>query len=290
MDGLRLPPGTGLPTGQSFYSVVEPLGRPGGNATAFLVQCTGGPYRGVPFAAKFFLSGRPERREAFRREIQYLRENDHPTILRVYDEGTLYDEYPFYISRYMATNMSQALRTSLPMMDRLLYASQLAAALVFLSSNKPPIVHRDIKPKNVFVNGRTCLLGDFGMLQRLGEEVHPETGPPGPVGYRTPELVRYARRGEPPIPASDLFQVGLVLCEIITGNNPLQPSAKFEDDLLLRPLAPIPGPLGVPLTNILSRMIAIDHETRPLPEEVLGTFNQYLVAEAQRLSATRIVR
>lgn len=53
----------------------------GGNAVTFLVVCTAGPHRGVPFALKFFRRmSKPERREAFVDELEFLKCCDHPAV------------------------------------------------------------------------------------------------------------------------------------------------------------------------------------------------------------------
>jgi serine/threonine protein kinase len=96
-------------SGANTYSLVEPLGE-GGNATTFLVLCASGPARGLPFAAKFFLNDKADRRQAFLREIGYLNDHPHPAILTVHDYGQTFNGRPYYISRYMATTMESVIK------------------------------------------------------------------------------------------------------------------------------------------------------------------------------------
>src|SRR5262249_58945899 len=90
-------------------------------------------------------------------------------------------------------------------------------------------------------------------------------GPGMPRAYRTPNLVDYLRGGPAPTPRSDVFQLGLVLAEVFTGKNPLQPltGEDFTAPVELVPLDPIPGELGEPLRYRLQEMLARKPEDRP---------------------------
>ncbi|CAN5639848.1 hypothetical protein BH11ARM2_BH11ARM2_25170 [soil metagenome] len=242
------------------YALLEPLGEPGGSGTAFLALCTSGKMRGIPFAVKFFLSGNEARRRSFLEEIAFLQNETHPAILAVYDSGTTYNRVPFYISRHMSATLEDVIvQGEAPLLDKLLFASQLCAALAFLSSTEPKIVHRDVKPKNIFVNGRTCVLGDFGMMHRTGDT---EVDPGMPKAYRTPELVRHLAGGGPVTPASDLYQLGLVLYRLFTGINPLLPCIDRSDPIILAPLPEVETVFGPILNNVLPATLAEDPERR----------------------------
>ena len=85
----RLPIDTDLFSDQGVsYTVVNSLARPGGTAEAYLVICTSGPAKGIPFAVKLFVSGIEARRQAFTKELEFLRANQHEAILPVYDFGS----------------------------------------------------------------------------------------------------------------------------------------------------------------------------------------------------------
>lgn len=125
--------------------------------------------------------------------------------------------------------------------EKVLYACQLLSALQLLQNRN--IIHRDIKPNNIFVNGSNAVLGDFGLIkaldinEQLNEQVdddieminetafHTAEGYVAmPYFYRTPELVAYANKRDVLHIESDVFQLGLVLTELFTGENPLIPS------------------------------------------------------------------
>jgi serine/threonine protein kinase len=180
----------------------------------------------------------------------------------------------------MATTLEQVIKTgNVSNLDKLLYASQLCAALNFLSKSDPPIIHRDIKPANVFVNGRTCLLGDFGMMQREGDsDVEPGT----PRSYRTPELVRHINTGELPTAKSDIYQLGLVLYKLFTGINPQQACQQKTDDIVLDSLPELPESLAPTVSGPLAGTPSNDTNRPPLPEVLLPLFVELAQAEARR--------
>jgi serine/threonine protein kinase len=129
----------------------------------------------------------------------------------------------------------------------------------------PYVVHRDIKPKNIFLKAGTCVLGDFGLV--FQDVVPVATGQPQGAmpamaqAYRTPELVAYHATGKKPPPASDVFQLGLVACELFTGKNPLRPAGP-KKPVQLDQLDDVPGPLGETIKARLEEMIIIDTESR----------------------------
>lgn len=87
-DGLFLDPGKGIRASSGRWYRIEQLLGAGGNAVTYLVVCTDGPHRGVPFALKFFRRmSKPERLAAFLEELDFLKTCDHPAIMRVYDDG-----------------------------------------------------------------------------------------------------------------------------------------------------------------------------------------------------------
>ena len=71
-----------------WYKSIELLGT-GGNAATFLACCTSTPLKGLLFAIKVFRRlSKPERRNSFLEEARFLRTCDHPSVMRVFDEGT----------------------------------------------------------------------------------------------------------------------------------------------------------------------------------------------------------
>lgn len=257
----------------TWYRNVQVLGT-GGNAITFLVVATSGPHRGVPFAMKVFRRlSLPERRERFLREIEFLQGCDHPSVLRVFDRGVQGAgdaEYPFVVAEYLAETLDSVIkagRTSVVV--KISYALQLLSALSYLASLRPAIIHRDIKPKNIFVKGGSCVLGDFGLFKAAStapeddREVFKESlGAGMPARYRTPDQVDYLHGRSNLTPSSDIFQLGLVLAELFTGVNPQRPGA-LEAPIELEALRSFPGSFSRPIGNIINSMLAMDPAERP---------------------------
>lgn len=287
-DTLHLDPGRGIQgSSESWYRIEQLLGA-GGNAVTYLVVCTEGRNRGVPFALKFFRRmSKPERRIAFRDELDFLKSCDHPSIMRVYDDGTFAfsfggteAEYPFLVAEYLPRTMFQVMRSgAASITEKTIYATQLLAALAYLDSQEPPVVHRDVKPQNIFIKGHACVLGDFGLLKRLdnvGEEdrdlFKESVGIGMPYFYRSPDLVSYASQESPITTKSDVFQLGLVLTELFTGRNRcLRPP---QDDPLadveLEVMRTIPSNHGGLIAPLLFRMLEMDPAGRPSASDLLG--------------------
>lgn len=278
-DSIFIEVGQGLKSDSgAWYQCVQVLGV-GGNAVTLLVLATEGPNRGVLFALKIFRKlSAPERREAFLKEIAFLKISNHPSVMRVFDTGLFRtgapgkpNEYPFVVAEYLPMTLAGVMsRRSASVVEKISYSIQLLAGIDYLASQKPQVVHRDIKPQNVFLKGHSCVLGDFGLLkvldgqQEIGREVFKESGGAGmPFYYRTPDLVDYALQKTPLTAKSDVFQLGLVLTQLFTGSNPCEPSDEILAPVVLRALPVIPGELGASTASLLKRMLTLDPATRP---------------------------
>jgi serine/threonine protein kinase len=105
-------------------------------------------YKGLQFAVKVF--DRPDRagwRHRFMREVNFLRACDHPSIMRVYDEGEDAADRPFIVMEYLPQTLRDRRRERLSNIEKVSYTLQLLSALRYLAHLDPPVVHRDIKPR-----------------------------------------------------------------------------------------------------------------------------------------------
>lgn len=279
-DELVLQPGTPIDsqTGRA-YRVVQTLGA-GGNAVTYLVIATSGAHKGVLFALKIFRRlSMPHRRTKFIEEIAFLQKCDHPSIMRVFDDGLFHHtaggkekEYPFVVAEYLPQTLYHIIRSrSATLVEKVSYALQLASALAFLESLDTKVVHRDIKPQNIFVKGRSCVLGDFGLMKQLDgieeedrEVFKQSVGAGMPFFYRTPDLIRYVR-GEADLSVkTDVFQLGLVIAELFTGRNPCRrpPDGDHLADLEMDDLCFIPGCMGGAVSSLIESMLVRDPAQR----------------------------
>ena len=155
--------------------------------------------------------------ERFKREGKILAKLDHSNIIKVLDFG-MSKEF-FYISfEYIeGESLRNIFKTkSLTPEQKEHVMIQLLQGLDYAHSNQ--IIHRDIKPENIFIDKNLNVkLGDFGLA--LSAEDNYVTNPYSIVGtpsYMSPEQVR----GSKLTAQSDLFSLGVVLCELFTGKNP----------------------------------------------------------------------
>jgi serine/threonine-protein kinase len=268
----------------NWYKNVQFLGR-GGNAVAYLVLATSGHNEGNLFALKVFrrLSD-AGRRARFLEEISFLQQCEHPAIMRVYDEGEFtagQETYPFVVAEYLPSTLAQIPLEAMTITEKLTFTMQLLSAVAFLQGAEQPIVHRDIKPQNIFLKGRSCVLGDFGLMKRLDgvddvdrEVFRQSIGPGMPYRYRTPDLVAYARGEAPLTVKSDVFQLGLVVAELFTGRNVCKISADLLAPVELEKLPFIRGTLGGSLAALIRKMLEFNPAERPLARDLLNPWQR----------------
>ena len=264
----------------TWYRNLQTLGR-GGNAATFLVVATSGPHRGVPFAAKLFRRlSKPERRDSFLQEMRFLEGCSHPSVMRVFDTGVFQHHHPFLIAEYLPRTLHQVIRAdNTPVTLKISFATQLLSALAYLEAIEKPVIHRDIKPQNIFIKGNSCVLGDFGLMKwAAGEsaedkEVFKESlGAGMPARYRTPDQVAYLNGDAALTVRSDIFQLGLVLAELFTGRNPEKPAMDFAKPVELDPLALVKGGLGRVIANVIDEMLVMDPAKRPTAAQLLSAW------------------
>ena len=265
-DYLYIKPFTGIQSSSgAWYQTIKFLGK-GGNGISYLVLCTGGKYLGCIFTLKIlYRISKPERIKKFLNEVAFVKDCSFPTILKQYDDGEWHN-YPFVIMDYMSTTLDAMIKKGeLAIGDKILFSLQLLSAVKYLQEKN--VVHRDIKPSNVFIKDNTAILGDFGLIKDLSDTSFDDTEEikgyyAMPKAYRTPELVAYAKSESQICKESDIFQLGLVLCELFTGKNPLKPS---DDPLSDISLFPIPYRKNTYLNRviwIIQRMLKKDKTER----------------------------
>jgi serine/threonine protein kinase len=214
--------------------------------------------------------------------------------MRVIDAGVFYEKHPFLVAEYLPDTLHRVIRSAAStMVERISYAMQLLSAIAYLTSRTPPVVHRDIKPRNVFIKGKSCVLGDFGLMKHIVENVADDRellresiGPGMPFQYRTPDQVEYLGGRAEVTSASDVFQVGLVLAELFTGRNPEKRAGRFEDPVELESLNTIRGALGSSIRNVLNEMLEPSPDRRPTAIKLLdvwGGFFQTAVIRSHAL-------
>lgn len=156
-------------------------------------------------------------RSRFKRELKLIASLEHPAIVPVYDVGE--DEgQPFFVMRYMSGgSLTDVIKKgAFSLQDAALIIERLAAALDHAHARK--IIHRDIKPDNVLFDGsNNPYLSDFGVA-KLTESAVSATGNEviGTPAYISPEQAR----GESVDHRADIYGLGAILYEMLTGKRP----------------------------------------------------------------------
>jgi serine/threonine protein kinase len=164
----------------------------------------------------------------FRREAMLVARLQHPHILPVFGVGVV-DDIQYFTMPYVEGGSLRAhleQHRHLPVVDARRVLSEIGDALA--CAHRQGIVHRDVKPENIFLERRTgrTLLADFGVALALGEpEGVTQSGTTvGTPAYMSPEQVD----GRPLNGLSDIYSLGLVGWEMVTGQRPWSGDSVYD--------------------------------------------------------------
>jgi len=175
--------------------------------------------------------------ERFRREAKNAASLSHPNIVSIYDRGEAEGTYYIAMEYLDGRSLKELIvaRGPAPVNVSIDYARQILAAIRF--AHRHGIVHRDIKPHNVLVDAEGRLkVTDFG-IARAGTSQMTEAGSIiGTAQYLSPEQAK----GAPVDQTSDLYSVGVVLYELLTGVVPFSGDTPVE--IAMKHLSSTPEP------------------------------------------------
>jgi eukaryotic-like serine/threonine-protein kinase len=175
--------------------------------------------------------------ERFRREAKNAASLSHPNIVSIYDRGEAEGTYYIAMEYLDGRSLKELIvaRGPAPIHLAVDYTRQILAAIRF--AHRHGIVHRDIKPHNVLVDGEGRLkVTDFG-IARAGVSQMTEAGSIiGTAQYLSPEQAK----GAPVDQTSDLYSVGVVLYELLTGEVPFTGDTPVE--IAMKHLSTAPEP------------------------------------------------
>ncbi|MDQ3153398.1 MAG: serine/threonine protein kinase, partial [Actinomycetota bacterium] len=198
-------------------------------------------------------------------ELATLARLRHPGLIELFDAGN--DDGRAYLVMQLVKGPPLAERLQVgPLPEQAVggLGAELADTLAYVHANG--VTHRDVKPANVLLGeDDRPMLGDFGIARLVDTTRITATGYlVGTAAYMSPEQVR----GAPVGPATDVYALGLVLLECVTGRREY-PGAIMESltSRLHRPPDVRPG-LAHGLTPLLTRMTAIDPAERPTAADV----------------------
>lgn len=209
------------------YRLTELIGRGGMGSVYRAVDLRLGRTVAIKFLSSSLVAD-PMARRRFLREAQTASTLSHPNICTIYEVNDQ-DDRPYIVMEHVEGKTLKEIlaRGPLPVEIALGFAIDIADALE--EAHRKGIIHRDIKPSNVIINEReTAVVLDFGLAKQLPSfsrsEEHAEelssvtTGAMiiGTAHYMSPEQIR----GEPVDHRSDLFSLGIVLYEMLSGTPP----------------------------------------------------------------------
>jgi eukaryotic-like serine/threonine-protein kinase len=247
------------------YEVVEPLGS-GGMGEVYLARDR---VLGRDVALKVLrgqYAGDEEFAERFKREALSAASLSHPNIVQVYDRGETEDGSSYIAMEYVpGGTLKERISNGGPLeaAAAATLGAQVAEALG--AAHDRGMVHRDIKPQNVLLTARgDAKVADFGIARAASSVTISQTGSVmGTAGYMSPEQAL----GKPATPKSDLYSLGVVPYETLTGElpytaeNPIAVSMKHVNEPLQPPREVNPRiPEG--MNALVTKLLAKDPEDR----------------------------
>jgi len=213
-----------IPDAVGPYRLIKRLGE-GGMGTVYLAQRADGVYE-RQVAIKFVRNYNPAANQQFAFERQLLAKLKHPNIAQLIDGGEV-DGQPYLVMEYVdgvaISKFSQQADVSLGDVIRLF----IQVALSVHHAHGQLVIHRDIKPGNVLVTGdKQVKLLDFGIAKLYQADDGPATDSALTQAGLTPITPDYASpeqlAGERVTPASDVYALGVLMYETLTGERPFR--------------------------------------------------------------------
>jgi serine/threonine-protein kinase len=196
----------------------------------------------------------PETLDRFRKEARHAGALSHPHVAQVYDYGPAGPEWPPYLVMEFVDGPSLADILAVEPIEAAFALDVIAQAADGLSAaHRAGLVHRDVKPGNILIGPEGLVkVTDFGIAHAAGQA--PITGPNTVMGttqYMAPERIS----GDQGSPASDLYALGIVLHECLTGEPPYAGApADVMAAHLYSVLPPLPDGLPPELDVLVSRL------------------------------------
>jgi eukaryotic-like serine/threonine-protein kinase len=206
--------------------------------------------------------------QRFHQERQVLANLDHPNIARILDGGQTPEGLPYHVMEYVeGLTLDRFCDTQkLDLADRIRLFQQVVSAVGYLHENL--VLHRDLKPSNILVTGEGQVkLLDFGIAKIQTPVFHaPDLTRPVErlltPSYASPEQIS----GAPVAKTSDIYSLGVVLYELLTGRLP------YEDSVLKLTEEPQP-----PSANIREDLKRMPETTAQLRRRIVGDLDQIVL-------------
>jgi serine/threonine protein kinase len=267
------------------YRLVSRVGA-GGMATVYHAR---DELLGRDVAVKLFrpMPDDPQSRQRRRAETQLLAALNHPSLVTLFDARVDEDDHPYLVMEYVDGPTLRDRMAAGPISRREVAETGAALADALAVVHEAGIVHRDVKPSNVLLRtaqlpgiAPSVTLADFGIAYLLDSSRITTPGTMiGTAAYISPEQVR----GEQPAPPSDIYALGLMLLEMLTGCHPF-PAGTPQEVFALRLTGEpeIPTALGPEWRALLTAMTDREPDRRPSAIEVADAARALAAEETER--------
>jgi serine/threonine protein kinase/tetratricopeptide (TPR) repeat protein len=257
----------------------------------------------------------PQTRIRFVREAKSAAALDHPFICKVYETGEV-EEKAFIVMEYVAGKTLKDKMEELPLSIAEVLRITIEIAEALDEAHKKGVVHRDLKPANIMITPQNHVkVMDFGLAKRVlpkGQEniaatitqssITAQGAIAGTIAYMSPEQAR----GEEVDARSDIFSLGIILQEMISGNHPFSKPSVIETlSSILKDPAPItqvkPKSINPSLSPILRKALTKErddryqsiedfiHDMKKLQKEITGEGRVHLHKWQMAVGAVLIV-
>ncbi|GCE27440.1 hypothetical protein KDA_29240 [Dictyobacter alpinus] len=199
-----------------------------------------------------------EATDAFNREVSTLTRLTHRNLPQLHehfsDAECWYIVMDYVEGETLENYLERHSSGGIPVGEALDCALVLCNVLEYLHSHEPPIIFRDLKPSNVMITSQGQLfLVDFGIARQFKPGKQKDTIPFGSPGYASPEQYGKAQT----TPRSDIYSLGAILHQLLTGNDPSQSPFSFA------PLSNLQHPVQARLHALIQQMTALNSGQRP---------------------------
>ena len=227
-----------------------------------------------------------EEKPYFRREVEVMYKIHHPNVVKLY--GHFEDNnYCYFIMEYISKGnvyslISQDKKKRINAQIVASLMKDVISAVYFLHNMHPPIIHRDIKPENVLLaEGLVAKLTDFGWSNYMQEDEQRKTVCGTPI-YLAPEIIKEQAHDE----HVDVWCIGVLLFELITGNVPFQGNdiETLQNNILKLKIS-WPRDINTDVKNLIMKILKLDPNQRlPLSDMLQHPFfTRYFPNAAQSL-------
>lgn len=204
------------------YRIVQSIGT-GGMGSVYLAERADGQFeQRVAIKVMHRMRGDPQRVERFLRERQILASLKHPNIAYLIDGGVTDDGLPYLVMEYVeGKDIVEYCQQKTPSLtERLKLFLSICHAVQY--AHDKGIIHRDIKPKNIVVNAEDQVrLLDFGIAKLLNTDTEEALTQAGWAMVTPAHASPEQSKGQPSSTLSDVYQLGLVLYQLVAGRLPV---------------------------------------------------------------------